>query len=151
MARGEGPDPIDVHVGLRVRLRRKALGYSQERLAEALDLTFQQVQKYERGANRISASTLYRIAQVLEVPVGYFFDGLYDPATPPGEAYAAAYDNVLQGLLLEPNGPALAEAFLSIRRRSTRKSITDLVQAIAANDDGEGSAGGAFTEGSAAE
>ena len=130
MARGEGPDPIDVHVGLRVRLRRKALGYSQERLAEALDLTFQQVQKYARG---------------------YFFDGLYDPATPPGEAYAAADDNVLQGLLLEPNGPALAEAFLSIRRRSTRKSITDLVQASAANDDGEGSAGGAFTEGSAAE
>ncbi|MBJ7409384.1 MAG: helix-turn-helix transcriptional regulator [Phenylobacterium sp.] len=136
MARGDtGPDPIDVHVGLRVRLRRKSLGLSQQSLAEALDLTFQQVQKYERGANRISASTLFRISQVLEVPVSYFFDGLYDPANVAGERFAQVYDTVLQELLLEPNGPALAEAFLSIRRRGIRKSVTDLVRSIAANDE----------------
>ena len=136
MARGDtGPDPIDVHVGLRVRLRRKTLGLSQQSLAEALDLTFQQVQKYERGANRISASTLFRISQVLEVPVSYFFDGLYDPANVAGERFAQVYDTVLQELLLEPNGPALAEAFLSIRRRGIRKSVTDLVRSIAANDE----------------
>jgi transcriptional regulator with XRE-family HTH domain len=136
MARADtGPDPIDVHVGLRVRLRRKALGLSQQSLAEALDLTFQQVQKYERGANRISASTLFRIAQVLEVPVSSFFDGLHDPAKVAGERFAQVYDTVLQDLLLEPNGPALAEAFLSIRRRGIRKSVTDLVRSIAANDE----------------
>ncbi|WP_049758469.1 helix-turn-helix domain-containing protein [Phenylobacterium zucineum] len=136
MARADtGPDPIDVHVGLRVRLRRKALGLTQQSLAEALDLTFQQVQKYERGANRISASTLFRISQVLEVPVSYFFDGLHDPAKVAGERFAQVYDTVLQDLLLEPNGPALAEAFLSIRRRGIRKSVTDLVRAIAANDE----------------
>lgn len=136
MARGDtGPDPIDVHVGLRVRLRRKSLGLSQQSLAEALDLTFQQVQKYERGANRISASTLFRISQVLEVPVSYFFDGLHDPSKVAGERFAQVYDTVLQDLLLEPNGPALAEAFLSIRRRGIRKSVTDLVRAIAANDE----------------
>src|SRR5579862_3698153 len=70
------PNPIDVHVGLQVRLRRKELKVSQERLAEALGLTFQQVQKYERGANRVSASKLYEIARALHVPVGWFFEGL---------------------------------------------------------------------------
>jgi len=73
------PNPIDVHVGLQVRLRRKELKISQERLAEALGLTFQQVQKYERGANRISASKLYEIARALQVPIGWFFEGLSDP------------------------------------------------------------------------
>src|SRR6202789_2014842 len=73
------PNPIDVHVGLQVRLRRKELKISQERLADALGLTFQQVQKYERGANRISASKLYEIARALQVPIGWFFEGLSDP------------------------------------------------------------------------
>lgn len=136
MPRGhDGPDPIDVHVGRRVRLRRKELGLSQERLAEALGLTFQQVQKYERGANRISASTLFKISRIMEAPVSYFFDGLHDPAKAPNADYAHAYDTVLQDLLLEPNGPALAEAFLSIRRRGIRKCVADLVRAIAANDE----------------
>jgi transcriptional regulator with XRE-family HTH domain len=71
-------DPVDVHVGSRVRLRRKWLGMSQVTLAKAIDLTFQQVQKYERGKNRISASKLYKIGQVLKAPVGYFFEGYGD-------------------------------------------------------------------------
>src|ERR1700744_379526 len=70
------PNPVDIHVGLQVRLRRKELKISQEKLAEALGLTFQQVQKYERGANRISASKLYEISQALNVPIGWFFEGL---------------------------------------------------------------------------
>lgn len=77
---------VDVHVGQRVRMRRTLLGYSQERLGEAIGLTFQQVQKYERGSNRISAGTLYRLSQVLEVPVNFFFDSYNDPhakARPP--------------------------------------------------------------------
>ena len=72
------PNPIDVHVGNRVRLRRTRLGMSQERLGEALGLTFQQVQKYERGANRVGASRLYDLSRVLEVPVSYFFDDMDD-------------------------------------------------------------------------
>src|SRR5471032_2060573 len=73
------PNPIDVHVGLQVRLRRKELKISQEKLAETLGLTFQQVQKYERGSNRISASKLYEIARSLRVSIAWFFEGLSDP------------------------------------------------------------------------
>ncbi|KKJ77177.1 transcriptional regulator [Kiloniella litopenaei] len=77
--RGKGkPNPVDVHVGSRVRLRRTLLGMSQEKLGEAIGLTFQQVQKYERGANRVGASRLYDLARVLEVPVGYFFADMPD-------------------------------------------------------------------------
>ena len=76
-------NPVDLHVGARIRMRRRLQGVSQEKLAEALGLTFQQVQKYERGANRVSASKLYEIAAMLKAPVAYFFDGLADPA---GEA-----------------------------------------------------------------
>src|SRR5271154_3361246 len=85
------PNPIDVHVGLQVRLRRKELKISQEKLADALGLTFQQVQKYERGANRISASKLYEIARTLQVPIGWFFEGLTDQAdeAPAHEASSA--------------------------------------------------------------
>src|SRR3569833_1325283 len=68
------PNPIDVHVGTRVRLRRTLLGLSQEKLGEAIGLTFQQVQKYERGANRVGSSRLYDLARVLDVPIAYFFD-----------------------------------------------------------------------------
>jgi transcriptional regulator with XRE-family HTH domain len=75
------PNPVDLHVGGRIRMRRKVLGVSQERLAEALGLTFQQVQKYERGANRVSASKLYEIARFLAAPIAYFFEGLADPTT----------------------------------------------------------------------
>jgi transcriptional regulator with XRE-family HTH domain len=74
--RRAGNRAFDAHVGQRVRLRRTLLGMSQEKLGEALGLTFQQVQKYERGANRISAGTLYRLAQILDVPIGFFYDGI---------------------------------------------------------------------------
>jgi transcriptional regulator with XRE-family HTH domain len=84
-----GADPIDVQVGLRIRARRKDLKMSQEKLAEACDVTFQQIQKYERGANRVSASALYHIARKLQVPVAYFFDGL-------DEAQAVPFDRSLQ-------------------------------------------------------
>ena len=79
------PNPIDVHVGSRIRLRRTLLGMSQERLAEAIGLTFQQVQKYERGANRIGSSRLYQLSQVLDVPVSYFFDDMPAHAVQAGQ------------------------------------------------------------------
>src|ERR1700753_441801 len=79
-----GPHPVDRHVGLRIRMRRKELGVSQEKLAEALGLTFQQVQKYERAANRVSASKLWEIAQALSTHIGYFYEGLGDPTETSG-------------------------------------------------------------------
>ncbi len=74
--RESGPSPIDVHVGSRIRLRRTLLGMSQERLGEALGLTFQQVQKYERGVNRVGASRLFDLSRVLDVPISFFFDDI---------------------------------------------------------------------------
>jgi transcriptional regulator with XRE-family HTH domain len=76
------PNPIDVHVGKRLRLRRTLLGMSQERLGELLGLTFQQVQKYERGANRIGSSRLFELGQILDVPVSFFFDDMADASRP---------------------------------------------------------------------
>ncbi|WP_448190618.1 helix-turn-helix domain-containing protein [Azospirillum sp. sgz301742] len=81
---------VDAHVGQRVRMRRTLLGYSQERLGEAIGLTFQQVQKYERGSNRISAGTLYRLSQVLDVPVSFFFDSYDDPHAKPRSSRSEA-------------------------------------------------------------
>ena len=81
--RQDGPDPIDVHVGARMHERRVMLGMSLTALAGKLGITFQQVQKYERGANRVSASCLFRAAQALDVPVSFFFDGYGDGAAPP--------------------------------------------------------------------
>ena len=82
---GNGPDPIDVHVGSRLRMRRNMLGMSQEKLGEAVGLTFQQIQKYERGANRVGASRLYQFARVLDVPVSFFYDDV-DPVRAPAIA-----------------------------------------------------------------
>ncbi len=94
--RGTGrPNPVDVHVGARVRLRRTLLGMSQEKLGEAIGLTFQQVQKYERGANRIGSSRLFDLSRVLDVPVGYFFDDM--PA-----AIAASSPAQSRGMAEEP-------------------------------------------------
>jgi len=82
------PNPIDVHVGKRLRLRRTLLGMSQERLGESLGLTFQQVQKYERGANRIGSSRLFELGQILDVPVSFFFDDM--PGTTAAGAHGTA-------------------------------------------------------------
>src|SRR6266851_9604237 len=90
--KGDKPNPIDVHVGSRVRLRRNMLGLSQEKLGEAIGLTFQQIQKYERGANRIGASRLYQLSQVLDVPIMFFYDDtdpVRAPAIPGGFAEPA--------------------------------------------------------------
>ncbi|HYD37438.1 MAG TPA: helix-turn-helix domain-containing protein [Allosphingosinicella sp.] len=131
---GDGPDPIDVHVGGRVRARRQLLKLSQAALADRLGVTFQQVQKYERGANRISASTLYRVAAALSAPMGYFFEGLAD--TVDGEADAAALARVEQAdaLFAVPGGAELARAFPAIHA-PTRGALVTLVRAIAGDKD----------------
>ena len=114
--RQDTPDPIDVHVGARVRLRRTLLGMSQEKLGEAIGLTFQQVQKYERGANRIGASRLWHVSRVLDVPVSFFFDDMGDAAAARPSSTEAPPDILLRREMLE-----LARAYSplpgDIRRR----------------------------------
>lgn len=126
------PDPVDVHVGARLRLRRKLMEISQSDLAGALGLTFQQIQKYERGSNRISASKLYAAAQRLQVPVEWFFEGL--DMAPQDAALAekeAALNQRFQSLMSTPEGVEIAEAFPAIRRGETRRHLAALVRTLA--------------------
>jgi transcriptional regulator with XRE-family HTH domain len=129
------PNPIDRHVGSRVRMRRMMLSMSQEKLGDALGLTFQQVQKYEKGANRIGASRLQQISQILQVPVSFFFEGA--PAQPgdrttgfdesPSPAYVADF-------LATSDGLALTKAFVRIKDAKLRRRIVDLVSQIAGEE-----------------
>jgi len=126
------PNPVDRHVGLRIRLRRKELGISQERLAEAIGLTFQQVQKYERAANRVSASKLFEMARALETNIAYFYEGL---AAIPAPVGADKPRDAVQEFLLTPEGIELATAFPQIPRGRVRRRILDLVRALAGEPD----------------
>lgn len=119
---------VDIHVGERIRARRRSLGMTQEALASAIGLTFQQVQKYERGANRVSASMLYEIAKALNTGIGHFFEGL--PAT---EDPDAAFDEstvILQRLLALEEGVQLAATFPRLRSAAVRRKVVALVQAL---------------------
>jgi transcriptional regulator with XRE-family HTH domain len=122
----EGPDPVDRHVGLRLRMRRKEMGVSQEKLAEAIGLTFQQVQKYERAANRMSASKLWEAAQALHTTVSYFYEGLGDAAanSPRGARLPA------EDFLMTDEGLELAANFPRIRHPSLRRRLLELVRAL---------------------
>jgi transcriptional regulator with XRE-family HTH domain len=133
----KAPNPVDKHVGSRVRMRRMVLGMSQEKLGRALGLTFQQVQKYEKGANRIGASRLQHIARILQVPVAFFFDGapastesLVDTESLPSPAY-------LSDFLASADGLALTKAFTRIKDAQLRRRIVDLVEGIAGAEPGE--------------
>ena len=123
-----GPHPVDVHVGRAVRWRRKLRGLSQQALAERIGLTFQQVQKYETGANRISASALHAISGALEVPIAFFFDGL--PETVAGGPEPEA--SLTARMLGAPGGLALAEAWLALPPGPLRHRLAALVQTTAA-------------------
>jgi transcriptional regulator with XRE-family HTH domain len=131
----KAPNPTDKHVGSRVRMRRIMLSMSQEKLGHALGLTFQQVQKYEKGANRIGASRLQQIAQILQVPVSFFFEGApggEDTAGGFGEAPSPAY---VSDFLATSEGLALIKAFTRIRDAKLRRRIVDLVEQMAHQDD----------------
>jgi transcriptional regulator with XRE-family HTH domain len=127
-----GPHPIDRHVGLRIRMRRKELGITQEKLAQALGLTFQQVQKYERGANRVSASKLWEVARALQAPVGYFYDGLAEGSdiSPASTSLTDA-----QEFLLTSEGIELATTFPRVMRPRLRRKILELVRIMAESED----------------
>src|SRR5690348_18332645 len=115
------PNPIDTHVGARVRMRRRSMGVSQESLADDLGLTFQQVQKYERGANRVSASKLYEIARSLQAPISYFFDGLADPLTPAEQYAPAGDDRCGHHFLMTSEGLRLTTSCPKMRRGRARR------------------------------
>jgi transcriptional regulator with XRE-family HTH domain len=134
------PHHIDVHVGSRVRLRRMFIGMSQERLGEKMNLTFQQIQKYEKGTNRIGASRLFQLAEVLKVPVGFFFEGLESAGQRPGELGFAepASESYVMGFLDSREGVELNRAFVRIKDPKIRKSIVDMVRAMADTEDNAG-------------
>ncbi len=129
------PNPTDKHVGARIRMRRLMLGMSQTALAEGLDLTFQQIQKYEKGVNRVGASRLQQIAHILRVPVEFFFEGgpgvsgaKADSADAPSLAHVSEF-------LATPDGLSLVAGFVKIRSAKLRRSIVELVSYLAQNQD----------------
>jgi transcriptional regulator with XRE-family HTH domain len=126
----KAPNPVDKHVGSRVRMRRIMLGMSQEKLGEALGLTFQQVQKYEKGTNRVGASRIQQISEILQVPVSFLFEGSPSGAGF-GEESSPAY---VADFLATSEGLALTRAFTSISDGRLRRSIVDLVEQIAARE-----------------
>lgn len=130
----KAPNPVDKHVGSRVRMRRIMLGMSQEKLGEALGLTFQQIQKYEKGTNRIGASRVQQIGDVLQVPVSFFFDGGPTSsvnADGMSEAPSPAY---VSDFLATSEGLALIRAFTRITDAKLRRSVVDLVEQMASRE-----------------
>jgi transcriptional regulator with XRE-family HTH domain len=123
------PNPVDTHVGSRVRLRRMMLGMSQEKLGEKLGITFQQIQKYEKGTNRVGASRLQHIATVLQVPVSFFFE---DAPGHTGEGFSESNASTyLTEFLSTSDGLQLNRAFVRIEDPKVRRRIVDLVRAVA--------------------
>jgi transcriptional regulator with XRE-family HTH domain len=130
----KAPNPVDKYVGSRVRMRRIMLGMSQEKLGEALGLTFQQVQKYEKGTNRVGASRLQQISEILQVPVSFLFDG-----GPSGAANTEGFSEgsspaYVSDFLAASEGLALTRAFTRITDAKMRRSIVDLVEQIATRE-----------------
>ncbi len=137
MANKKQPNPIDIHVGSRVRLRRMMLSMSQEKLGESLGITFQQIQKYEKGTNRIGASRLQHIARVLQVPVSFFFE---DAPGGPGGGSASGMAEAPQtqyvvDFLSSAEGIQLNRAFVRIKNPRLRRRVIDLVRGIAGEED----------------
>jgi len=133
------PNPIDVHVGSRVRLRRMLIGLSQEKLGESLGLTFQQVQKYEKGSNRISASRLYQIGHIQDVPVQFFFEDIRPAGGARAPGFAEAGDEpMMMDFLSSSEGLQLNRAFARIKSPTVRRRVVDLVKAISASESADG-------------
>ena len=134
MAAKKSPNPIDKHVGSRVRMRRMMLAMSQEKLGDALGLTFQQVQKYEKGTNRIGASRLQQISDILRVPVAFFFEGAPIASAPHGSNGSALSMAQIDDFVSDSNGLRLIAAFMRINNAALRRRIVMLVQEIAGDD-----------------
>jgi len=128
----KSPNPADIHIGGRIRLARLEIHMSQEKLGERLGLTFQQVQKYEKGANRVGGSRLWAISQVLGVPPAFFFEGLDDPAL--DDAGTAAVVNERNAFMATTEGQKLATRFLAIESDAVRQRMLDLMATLATTD-----------------
>ena len=126
-------NPIDAQVGSRVRIRRMLIGMSQEKLGDLLGLTFQQVQKYEKGVNRIGAGRLFEIARILGVPIDFFYDGVAAPV----EGLVDATPPVME-FMSSGEGLQLSLAFMKIKDPKVRKRVLDLVKSLAEEESGEG-------------
>ncbi len=125
------PNPIDVHVGSRLRMRRMLVGMSQEKLGESLDLTFQQIQKYEKGSNRISASRLYDMSRILDVPVQFFFDDMVRSdidGRSKTDKSSGSFEMI--EFLSSPDGAQLVRTFSEIESPEVRRNILDLVKSV---------------------
>jgi transcriptional regulator with XRE-family HTH domain len=142
--RSENPDPVDIHVGSRLRIRRNLVGFSQEQLGKALGLTFQQIQKYERGVNRMGSSRLFQISRLLSVPVSYFFEEMA-----PVHGWAQQGSSESEQSAMEDTPAPMAEDYDVLRKRETlelvrayyriqdskqRRKVYELVRSMAEND-----------------
>ncbi|KFB11301.1 helix-turn-helix domain-containing protein [Nitratireductor basaltis] len=125
------PNPIDVHVGSRIRLRRNMLGISQEKLGESLGITFQQIQKYEKGTNRVGASRLQAIASILSSPVSFFFEGAPGEDGQPAPGMAEDGASYVTDFLNSSEGIQLNRAYVKISDPKLRRKVLDLVKALA--------------------
>ena len=133
----KAPNPVDKYVGSRVRMRRIMLGMSQEKLGEALGLTFQQIQKYEKGTNRVGASRIQQISEILQVPVSFLFEG-GPSGTPNAEGFSeGSSPSYVSDFLATSEGLALTRAFTRITDAKLRRSIVELVEQIAAREQPE--------------
>ncbi len=130
-----GPNPIDTHVGGRVRLRRTLLGMSQERLAKAVSLTFQQIQKYERGSNRIGASRLFQFAQVLDVPISFFYEELPATSNEPAAVPGVGEEPFEQDQFTRRETLELVRAYYRISDATVRRRVFELTKTLARTDE----------------
>lgn len=124
------PHPVDVHVGSRLKLRRMLLGISQEQLGETVGLSFQQIQKYERGSNRISASRLFEFARALKVPVSYFFEGAA------AEADELDDEDPISSFINSPECVHLASAWTDVSKPAVKRQLLQLIRALGTTDGG---------------
>ena len=129
------PNPIDIHVGSRVRLRRTMVSMSQEKLGDALGITFQQIQKYEKGANRIGASRLQQISRVLSTPVAFFFEDAPGSSDDEGGFAESNSTNYVVDFLSSSEGLQLNRAFVKIENPKVRRKLVDLAKALASEAD----------------
>jgi transcriptional regulator with XRE-family HTH domain len=135
MTTKRSPNPTDKYVGSRLRMRRLMLGMSQERLGGALGITFQQVQKYEKGTNRISASRLQHVSHILRIPVVFFFEGVPNVPGQPDNIANIPSPTYVSDFLATSDGLALTEAFMRIKNSKLRRCIVDLVEQMVGRED----------------
>src|SRR4051794_39768832 len=131
----KNPQPVDRHVGSRVRMRRMMIGMSQEKLGDACGITFQQIQKYEKGTNRMGASRLHQIARILEVPVEFFYEGAPTDQGSGGSIVVDRESRSLTDFLATSEGLELVRAFIAVSDQKVRRRIVDLTKAAAAHEE----------------